>query len=120
MHVHLSKLPMIQFRSSIIIIDELMYNTFLFYCNHVDRICVAVRRDNYPVDGTQMLPAHTISLLPPVTLTNLLPHELLYEVGPEKGRIAPGCCADLHNVNIKEHLEIVVQLDGYPGTGTVC
>ena len=66
-----------------------------------------------------MLPGHTISLLPPVTLTNLLPHELLYEVGPEKGRIAPGNSADLHNVNVREQLEIVVQLDGYPGTGTV-
>ncbi|KAF7994297.1 hypothetical protein HCN44_003387 [Aphidius gifuensis] len=65
-------------------------------------------RENYPVDSTQqILPAHTISLLPPVTLTNLLPHELFYQVPTaESDRIAPGCNADLHNHNIEEQLEI--------------
>lgn len=89
--------------------------------NNIFKICIAVRRDNYPVDlGQQILPAHTISLIPPVTLTNLLPHEFFYQVpSAESGRIAPGSCANLHNHNIEEQLEIIFQLDGYPGSGTL-
>ncbi|XP_015113187.1 vacuolar protein sorting-associated protein 13D isoform X1 [Diachasma alloeum] len=89
--------------------------------NNLFRMCVAVRRDNYPVDtGQNILPAHTISLLPPVTLTNLLPHEVSYQVSTaETGRIGPGMSADLHSVNVEEQLEITVQLDGYPGSGTL-
>lgn len=76
-------------------------------------------RDNYPLDMSQMLPAHTITVMAPLTLTNLLPHELLYEISTENGRILPGDSADLHTVNVEEQLEITVQLDGYSGSGTV-
>lgn len=82
-------------------------------------MCVAVMRDNYPLDTSQMLPAHTITVMAPITLTNLLPHELLFEVGKESGRILPGGSADLHTINIEEQLEITIQLDGYSGPGTV-
>lgn len=82
-------------------------------------MCIAVMRDNYPLDMSQMLPAHTITVMAPLTLTNLLPHELLFEISPESGRILPGESADLHSVNVEEQLEITVQLDGYPGSGTV-
>lgn len=83
------------------------------------RMCVAIRRDRYPPDVQQTIPGHTITLLAPLTITNLLPHELLYEISNESGRILPGSCADLHNINIYEQLEIIVQLDGYPGSGIV-
>lgn len=83
------------------------------------RMCVAVRRNNYPLDGIQVLPAHTITVMAPVTLTNLLPYELMYEAGREGGRIAPGSSADLHCANLNEQLEITIQLDGYPIPGTV-
>ncbi|KAK0083635.1 hypothetical protein PV325_008476 [Microctonus aethiopoides] len=89
--------------------------------NATFKMCVAIRRDNYPSDiGTNILPAHTITILPPVTLINLLPHELLYQVMNESGRILPGNSADLHGINIQEEqLEISIQLDGYPGIGTL-
>lgn len=83
------------------------------------RMCVAVVRDNYPLDTGHMLPAHTITVMAPITLTNLLPHELFFGVGAENGRILPGGSADLHTANVDEHLEITVQLDGYAGSGTV-
>ncbi|XP_076236647.1 vacuolar protein sorting 13D [Calliopsis andreniformis] len=85
--------------------------------NNIFRMCVAIMRDNYPPDIGHMLPAHTITIMAPITLTNLLPHELLFEVGTESGRIQPGSSADLHTVNIEEQLEITIQLDGYPGVG---
>ncbi|XP_076167518.1 vacuolar protein sorting 13D isoform X3 [Ptiloglossa arizonensis] len=87
--------------------------------NNIFRMCVAVMRDNYPLDTSQMLPAHTITVMAPITLTNLLPHELLFEVGKESGRILPGGSADLHTINIEEQLEITIQLDGYSGPGTM-
>lgn len=83
-------------------------------------MCIAVKRDNYPIDTGQTLPAHTIIIMAPITLTNLLPYELLYEAGIESGRIRPGGNADLHCPNIDEQLEIIIHLEGYPGTGTVC
>lgn len=85
-------------------------------------MCVAMRRDNYPADISQTapaIPAHSILFLAPITLTNLLPHEISYTVGSENGRIPPGSSADLHTSNNNEHLEINIQLEGYPGAGTV-
>ncbi|XP_043601959.1 vacuolar protein sorting-associated protein 13D isoform X2 [Bombus pyrosoma] len=87
--------------------------------NNIFRMSIAVMRDNYPLDMSQMLPAHTITVMAPLTLTNLLPHELLYEISTENGRILPGDSADLHTVNVEEQLEITVQLDGYSGSGTM-
>lgn len=80
---------------------------------------VAVMRDNYPPDMGHMLPAHTITIMAPITLINLLPHELLFKVGMESDRISAGGSADLHTVNIEEQLEITIQIDGYSGSGTV-
>ncbi|XP_029665286.1 LOW QUALITY PROTEIN: vacuolar protein sorting-associated protein 13D-like [Formica exsecta] len=87
--------------------------------HNIFRMCVAVRRNNYPLDGVQVLPAHTITVMAPVTLTNLLPYELMYEASIEGGRVAPGCSADLHCANLIEQLEITIQLDGYPGSGVI-
>ncbi|XP_032690797.1 vacuolar protein sorting-associated protein 13D isoform X2 [Odontomachus brunneus] len=87
--------------------------------NNIFRMCVAVRRNNYPVDGAQVLPGHTITVMAPITMTNLLPYELTYEASAEGGRISPGCSADLHCSNLEEQLEINIQLDGYPGSGTI-
>ncbi|XP_012219117.1 intermembrane lipid transfer protein Vps13D isoform X2 [Linepithema humile] len=87
--------------------------------NNIFRMCVAVRRNNYPLDGIQVLPAHMITVMAPVTLTNLLPYELMYEAGVEGGRIAPGSSADLHCANLNEQLEITITLDGYPISGTI-
>ncbi|XP_044592109.1 vacuolar protein sorting-associated protein 13D isoform X2 [Cotesia glomerata] len=87
--------------------------------NNLFKMCVAVRRENYPTDAASIvLPAHTITLLPPVTCINLLPHELLYQVAGESGRIPPGSTADLHGIK-EEQLEIAFQLDGYSGPGTL-
>jgi vacuolar protein sorting-associated protein 13D len=87
---------------------------------NIFRMCVAIQRDNYPQDVGQMLPGHTISILAPITITNLLPHELMYSAGVEKGQILPGKSSDLLTPNINDQLEITVELDGYSGAGMVC
>ncbi|XP_020712491.2 intermembrane lipid transfer protein Vps13D isoform X3 [Athalia rosae] len=88
--------------------------------NDIFRMCVTIKRDNYPADvnlAVPTMPAHSIIFLAPITLTNLLPHEISYTVASESGRILPGNSADLHTVNNAEQLEVNIQLEGYPGTG---
>ena len=79
---------------------------------------VAIKRDNYPVEDND-IPGHTITILAPITLTNLLPHELMYRIGKDSNRISPGESSDLHSYNTDESLEIIIQVEGYPGAGTV-
>ena len=85
------------------------------------RMCIAIRRDNFPpeISSHQPLPGHTITILAPITIKNLLPHEILYSAGEENGRIPPGKLANLHGSNVKNQLEINIQIDGYTGFGTV-
>ncbi|RLU23666.1 hypothetical protein DMN91_003872 [Ooceraea biroi] len=99
---------------------EVVENHITCRTNQTDifRMCVAVRRNNYPID-MQMLPAHTITVMAPITLANLLPYELTYDTGMEGGRITPGCNADLHCSDLNEQLEITIQLDGYVGSGVI-
>ncbi|XP_037089594.1 LOW QUALITY PROTEIN: vacuolar protein sorting-associated protein 13D-like [Pollicipes pollicipes] len=79
--------------------------------SHVYRFCVSVDPDNYPseeavpcprqpVPGRAMpgiQPGHTVSLLPPVTVVNLLPCELRFSCTGTDGthRIEPGRQVDL-------------------------
>ncbi|XP_033219342.1 vacuolar protein sorting-associated protein 13D isoform X2 [Belonocnema kinseyi] len=85
----------------------------------VFRMSIAIKRDNYPPDISQTIPGHRITILAPITITNLLPHEVFYSAGTESGRILPGGTADLHSTNLDEQLDIKIQLDGYPGAGFV-
>ena len=85
--------------------------------NDIFRMCIAIKRDNYPPDITQTIPGHRITILAPITITNLLPHEFFYSAGSECARIQAGGTADLHCSNLDEQLEIKIQLDGYPGAG---
>ena len=58
-----------------------------------------------------MQPGHTITLLPPMVLTNLLPYELSYEVKKTKmkGTILPGKDQPLYAVS---SIEFAVFLKG--------
>ena len=68
------------------------------------RFCVAVRREMYPEDqtypGLLPLPGHTVIVMPPVTVCNLLPIDLQYYLkGTEiSGNIKPGTDTQLHAV----------------------
>lgn len=83
------------------------------------KICVSIRKDNYPPDTTQSLPGHMITILAPITVTNLLPHELIFNAGTEKVRIAPGASSELHSADINQDLEMTLEIDGFPGAGKV-
>ncbi|XP_077998114.1 intermembrane lipid transfer protein VPS13D-like [Glandiceps talaboti] len=91
------------------------------------RLCVNTRRDGFPADyptarGTDspridsaQQPGHTITLLPPVTLTNLLPYELRYYVKgfDIKGRIRPGKDEPVYQVDLSQPTEFGFLLENY-------
>jgi len=78
------------------------------------RFCVAVKREGYPEDvpileGSQTKglnvmpqPAHTLTIMYPVMLVNLLPCDLSYQVKntPAKGNIKAGKSVPLYTVSI--------------------
>ena len=53
------------------------------------RFCVTVQRDNFPADTNgQVCPAHTLTLLPPLTVSNLLPCDIqFYLLGTKMRRV---------------------------------
>ena len=86
----------------------------------VSRFCVAVKREGYPEEapllentttkGLQMMsqPAHTLTIMYPVMLVNLLPCDLSYQVKniPAKGSIKAGKSIPLYTVS--EMLNVVL------------
>ena len=79
-----------------------------------NRFCVAVKREGYPEDvplpdgvptkGLSVIPqpAHTITIMCPVVLVNLLPCDLSYQVKntPAKGNIKAGKSVPLYTVRV--------------------
>ena len=67
-----------------------------------------------------MQPAHCLTFLPPVTLTNLLPCALEYKVQDSKlrGSVRPGAEIELL-VDIFGIYVVDFCLDGFPGTGSL-
>ncbi|XP_043215701.1 vacuolar protein sorting-associated protein 13D-like [Amphibalanus amphitrite] len=101
----------------------------------VYRFCVNIERDSYPEDpapytrqvatgrlGVGQQPGHTITLLPPVTIVNLLPCELRYSVScgassadppPEATRrIDAGKQAALVDVDLEQELLLSLSVEG--------
>ncbi|XP_075234181.1 vacuolar protein sorting 13D [Lycorma delicatula] len=94
------------------------------------RFCVITKRENYPYDrpppvapplhNVWVQPAHTIKLISPLTLVNLLPHELYYRVRDiVRGRIGPGQQTAVQQVDTEEPVEILFHIDNFPGLGSL-
>ncbi|XP_017773930.1 PREDICTED: vacuolar protein sorting-associated protein 13D isoform X2 [Nicrophorus vespilloides] len=87
------------------------------------RFCAEIHRQNYPPDKSIVIagysnqrpqPAHTITLLPNVLLVNLLPVDLSYVVGNERGRVGAGAEVALTNINTDKTFELKVLLENFP------
>ncbi|XP_076064677.1 vacuolar protein sorting 13D isoform X4 [Oratosquilla oratoria] len=103
------------------------------------RFCVHVRRDNYPQDpppaptpvvcGSHSVmrttewiqPGHTIMLISPLTMVNLLPYDLHYEVHTtgNSGRIRPGEDACLHSIDPSQSITLTLWTDMFRQQGEV-
>ncbi|XP_039294739.1 vacuolar protein sorting-associated protein 13D isoform X2 [Nilaparvata lugens] len=84
-------------------------------------LCAVIRREGYPVErpvfnDVFVQPAHSITLISPMTIVNLLPNELHFSVkGVCSGRIRPGDSAALHEVDTKLAVELLLHVENYPG-----
>ena len=89
------------------------------------RYCVLVERNRFPLDvGTQgpglqsyrAQPAHTITLVPPLKLTNLLPYELRFHISGTAviGTIKSKEEVSIHYVNPLEPFTIEVSMENFP------
>ncbi|XP_031630682.1 vacuolar protein sorting-associated protein 13D isoform X2 [Contarinia nasturtii] len=80
------------------------------------RVLVAVQRDGYPMKDSGTIPGHSIILLPPLRLHNLLPCDLLFRLANNTlGRISPSETANIYEVDLENQMEITITLDSYPG-----
>lgn len=80
------------------------------------RVLIAIKRDGYPLKDFGTIPGHTIVLLPPLRLHNLLPCDLLYRLANNAhGRISPSETANIYEVDLDNQIEITITLDSYPG-----
>lgn len=80
------------------------------------RIVAAIHRDGYPTKDSGTIPGHTIVLVPPLRLHNLLPCDLLYKLTNNlHGRVSPSETANVHDVDLESQTEITLTLDSYPG-----
>lgn len=86
-------------------------------------------RDNFPPDKTQVEPGklgylwshpcHTLTLIAPITLNNLLPFEIYYTVAGRSGRLAPNHPLSLHHIDPVAGAELAIQLENYPTSGSI-
>ena len=91
------------------------------------RFCAAVHRENFPVQRVTSVykwvqPAHTIVLISPITIVNLLPYDLNYAVKDalnSAGRIRPGRSAALTQVDMERAIELCFHLENFPRAGTL-
>lgn len=80
------------------------------------RVLVSIHRDGYPMKDFGTIPGHSIVLLPPLRLHNLLPCDLLFRLtNNTQGRISPSETANIYEVDLENQIEITITLDSYPG-----
>ncbi|KAL8611447.1 hypothetical protein ACOMHN_014502 [Nucella lapillus] len=102
------------------------YSDGIRTCNAMEgqglfRFCVSILREKYPEDQTgphgfmTTLPGHQLTLLPPVTIINLLPLELHYYLKGThvSGNLKPGREAALHGVDLDNNLELGIHLENF-------
>uniref|UniRef100_T1J4D0 UBA domain-containing protein n=1 Tax=Strigamia maritima TaxID=126957 RepID=T1J4D0_STRMM len=92
------------------------------------RFCVCIKREKFPPDKTIpppgtannltphfVQPAHTITLLPPVVLVNLLPYDLTYEICkmPIKGCVNSGRETTIHTVDVTNTLHLKLSFENF-------
>ncbi|XP_053954772.1 intermembrane lipid transfer protein Vps13D [Anastrepha ludens] len=93
----------------------------LFSCygksNAVFYTLVEIRKVKYPNRDVNT-PGHTITLLPPLKLKNMLPCDLLFKIsGHIQGRINPSEVVNIHTINSCDSTILSITLDNYKLSG---
>lgn len=89
--------------------------------NKIYKLVFAIKKEPYPSNENILLPGHSITLLPPLRLHNLLPCDLLFRLPTgSQGRISSANTANIHEVDLEQSLEITITLDSFSGAGHIC
>ncbi|XP_073839094.1 vacuolar protein sorting 13D isoform X2 [Musca autumnalis] len=77
-------------------------------------------KDKYPTRDGGSLPGHTIQILPPLKLKNLLCCDILYKIsGHTEGRIDASMEIEIYSIDIKESFCLCLTLDNYRLSGQI-
>jgi len=78
------------------------------------RCCVSVQKERMPVTSFPS-PGHTLTVAPPLILTNLLPVRVSFTVMglQAQGDIASGANTALYDANLQENVQLTVELPGF-------
>lgn len=89
-----------------------------YWCCWCSRFCAAIHREHFPYERVTsaykwVQPAHTITLLSPITVVSLLPYDLHYAVkdapSGSAGRVKPGQCASLTQVALLKWVLLILK-----------
>lgn len=76
------------------------------------------RKDKYPTRDTSAMPGHTITIMPPLKLKNLLCCDLLFKItGHTHGRINASEEIEIYSVDINDSFCLSITLDNYKLSG---
>lgn len=89
------------------------------YCtSQAYRVCASLQRETSRNDTSsetgKSLPVFSLTFLPPLTIINLLPYELKYNLGDFSGSLSKGSQQQIHHVDLSRPTEISFEMNGYP------
>ncbi|KAI9588448.1 hypothetical protein GQX74_004293 [Glossina fuscipes] len=81
-------------------------------------ILTEIRKDKFPIRESSSVPGHTIVIIPPLKLKNLLCCDLLFKItGHTHGRINASEEIEIYTVDINEAFCLTITLDNYKLSG---
>uniref|UniRef100_A0A1A9X0W3 UBA domain-containing protein n=1 Tax=Glossina brevipalpis TaxID=37001 RepID=A0A1A9X0W3_9MUSC len=81
-------------------------------------ILTEIRKDKFPIREIGSMPGHTVIIIPPLKLKNLLCCDLLYKItGHTHGRINASEEIEIYTVDINEAFSLTITLDNYKLSG---
>ncbi len=76
------------------------------------RCCASVLREGYPLVDFAA-PSHTITVVPPLVIANLLPVEARFAVGRLTGELGPGGSVALYEADLQRELRLELSISGF-------
>ncbi|KAM7356415.1 vacuolar protein sorting 13D [Cochliomyia hominivorax] len=81
-------------------------------------VLTEIRKDKYPVRDIAPMPGHTITIIPPLKLKNLLCCDLLFKImGHTHGRLNASEEVEIYSIDINESFCLSITLDNYKLSG---
>ncbi|XP_046808377.1 vacuolar protein sorting-associated protein 13D [Lucilia cuprina] len=81
-------------------------------------VLTEIRKDKYPIRDNLSMPGHTITIIPPLKLKNLLCCDLIFKImGHTQGRLNASDEVEIYSIDINESFCLSITLDNYKLSG---